>query len=171
MSLVRLAIFPNCVEAAVAVTTPRPRPLVTAVPIQLMHDCIASSASACTAVVRLLTEPDSPVNGDSSTRKFVDSSRRRSAGTRLPVSSWTISPGTSNSALTMTMLPFRSTRHVGLSICRSACRARSAFHSWTNPRMPFSTTMARIVMASVSSPIAVDRAAAPIRIQINTSTN
>lgn len=74
-----------------------------------------SMASGVTTVTDLSTSTDSPVRADSSTHKSVVSIRRRSAGTMLPVSSITASPGTSENAEIRAGLPWGSTVLIGVA--------------------------------------------------------
>ncbi len=75
-----------------------------------------------------------------------------SAGTKLPASSKTTSPGTSSLAGTETRWPLRSTWDSGAAIFFSAASASSARLSCTTPRMAFSTTISMITAASSQSP-------------------
>ncbi|MNM91185.1 hypothetical protein D3C81_1034790 [compost metagenome] len=114
-------------------------------------------ASAC-----LETGSDSPVKADSSAYRALHSSQRTSAGTRSPLSSSTISPGTSILAGIISCLPSRSTLALGAESCFSARSERSARNSCTNPSTPLSRIMATIVIASRYSPRRPDTSVAPI---------
>jgi hypothetical protein len=104
------AIAPSSVASAVATTTPRPRPLVTTDPVKAMHTRSASDTPSSTGPVRFVTGSDSPVSSDSSTCSSLVSTSRRSAGTRLPDSSRTTSPGTNSRLSISDSRPSRTTR-------------------------------------------------------------
>ncbi len=99
VSCSRPAIRPNSVAIPVATTTPVPRPYVTAVPLYAMFvRSPMDSVSSASAAVVLATGVDSPVNAASSILSAATSSSRRSAGTMVPTSRRTTSPGTSSAA-------------------------------------------------------------------------
>ena len=81
------------------------------------------------------------------------STRRTSAGTWLPVSRSTTSPGTRSRDGTVTKLPSRSTWALGAAIFLSAASASSARPSCMTPRMALRMTMAMIAAASTNSVI------------------
>jgi hypothetical protein len=144
---------------------------VTFVPIQATDPRSAIGASIATAAAVLETEDDSPLSSDSSARSAIASINRISAGTRSPVSSNTMSPRTRSRDWISRSWPSRTTRDCGASIRRKASSASSARHSCTNPKMPFSTTMARIAAASTVSPTTKEITAATTRIRISTLRN
>ena len=80
----------------VATTSPRARPWVAVVPLKAMLSRSPSALAppAANAAVCLAVVTDSPVSADSSTCNCAISINRRSAGTWLPASSNTMSPGT-----------------------------------------------------------------------------
>ncbi len=121
------AIAPSSVPAPVAYTTPVPRPLTTIVPAYPTPGRSPRPVSAATVSVDLPTGSDSPVSIDSSTSRACASTRRMSAGTRLPDSSSTTSPGTREALATSRRRPPRTTRACGwlrFVSARTACSAR-----------------------------------------------
>ena len=75
----------------------------------------------------LSTGTDSPVRGASSTRRFLTSQRRMSAGILSPDCSRTTSPGTSSSAGIIRVFPSRRAMASAESMLRIESRAFSAF--------------------------------------------
>ena len=116
--------------------------------------------------VILLAGSNSPVSAASLIRRDRASIRRMSAVTTSPASSRTRSPGTSWAAGTTLVTPARMMRADGLVIRFSASIARSARYSWTNPMIPLSATMTRMIAVSLRSPMAAVIAAAPSRTRI-----
>ena len=94
---------------------------------------------------------DSPVSADSSTSSRIVSISRRSAGTREPEVSSTMSPGTSFSLSISRTWPSRMTVARGAARDLSALIARSAFISWKNPITAFSRTTASMTPVSTQS--------------------
>jgi hypothetical protein len=126
-----VAMWPSSVRIPVATTTPRPRPAATCVPEYAMHSRSPSARSSrSTGSVCLSIGSDSPVSVASSMRRLASSTRRRSAGTTVPASRWTMSPGTSSATGTVVMRPSRVTRAEGTAMRRSAAIACSARYSW-----------------------------------------
>ena len=109
------------------------------------------------------TGTDSPVSEASSTLRFTVCTRRRSAGTKLPASSSTMSPATRSRLATTTWCPSRMTAAFGADIFFSAARACSALDSWITPTTAFRTTMNMMAIESTYSPSASDTSAATIR--------
>ncbi len=105
------------------------------------------------------------------TPRVATSRRRRSAGTMLPASSKTMSPGTSLRAGISCSAPSRRTRTMGLDICLRAAMAFSARYSWMKPSTPKRITMERMAIPSVKSPRRKERKAAAIKIRIMGSMN
>ena len=167
------ATRPSSVRAPVATTRPAARPCVTSVPLNAMFERSPSGRSpAGSAACIFSTVTDSPVRADSSTRSRATSCRRRSAGTRLPASSSTTSPGTRCSVCTTcTWPPARRTVACGAAIRCSACRARSARRSCQKPMAALSSTMIRMTAVSARSPTSPDNAAAASRTRIMKSRN
>ncbi|OMH81835.1 hypothetical protein AX774_g4702 [Zancudomyces culisetae] len=95
-------MFPNAVSNPVWHTTHVARPFTTVVPANIMFFCSCSTAFLMsTASVVLYTLSDSPVKIDCSILS-IDvsmSNTRQSAGTLSPTLNFTISPGTSSTAL------------------------------------------------------------------------
>ncbi len=168
---VRWAMRPSSVPPAVATTMPRPTPLVTTVPAWSNDDRSESGVSASTGAGPLSTATDSPVSTASSAITAIPVTIRMSAGTRIPARISTMSPGTRVVASISPVRPSRSTRQCGLSIARRASIAFSARHSWTNPRMPFMTTMTAITAASVCSSAMIETTTAPPSTAISGLTN
>jgi hypothetical protein len=140
---------PSSVESPVATTSPRARPVRTSVPANAI------------AAVCLCTGRDSPVSRDSSSVKLVAATRRRSAGTLLPDSSSTTSPGTMSPASISRAAPSRSTSARGLTRLRSASAVRSAECSWWVPMSALISTAAKMNAASDHWPSAAETSAAP----------
>ena len=160
-AMTRLVICPSSVAMPVATTTPRPVPRVMAVPLCTIEVRSAMTAFRATGATVLSTGIDSPVRVDSSQQRFAASTRRRSAVTMSPLSSRTMSPGTSASAGTMFTLPPRLTREEREPSQRSASMDLTARSSVTNPMSVLMPSTSRIATASVQSPKAPARAAAP----------
>ena len=114
------------------------------------------------AVACLSTGADSPVRADSCTCRLTDSTNRPSAGTIFPASSNTRSPRTTAAIEHSCTWPSRRTRTVGTANFFRAAMARSALHSWRNPRTALKITMARIAIASRKSPTMTEITAATI---------
>jgi len=129
-----------------------------------------TSSGRCWCVFSTVT--DSPVSADSSTRICATSCRRRSAGTRLPASSSTTSPGTRCSvATTWRWPPARITVARGAAMRCSALSAWSARHSCQKPMAALSSTISRITRVSARSPIRPDSRAAASSTRIMKSRN
>ena len=109
-SSIMTPIWPTSVRMPVAVTSSRPRPSVTVVPMKAMQDRSPSGASGSgTGSGLLLTACDSPVRAASSTCSRTASMMRPSAGTRMPAERITRSPGTSSAAGIWRSTPSRTT--------------------------------------------------------------
>jgi hypothetical protein len=154
---------PSSVAGPVVVTTPRPRPLATMVPLKAMSVRSASGASGATDAVDLSTGTDSPVSSDSSTRNELVATRRRSAGTRTPDSRSTTSPGTSSLEAISVVCPSRTTVAVGLISCIRARTDSSARRSWTKPMLALRASTAAMTVASRYSPSAMVSTPASMR--------
>ena len=171
-SFIRLATLPSSVPMPVATTTPCARPLVTVVSLYAMLMRSPSARSLpCRVAVFFSTVTDSPVRADSSTLSCAASSRRRSAGTWLPASSSTMSPGTNSLAAMGWGLPSRSTCVRDAASWRRAAMAWSARLAWVKPMAALSTTMAMMTSVSVTSPRMPDTTAAASRMMIMKSLN
>ncbi len=167
------AMWPISVFIPVAVTTPRPRPYVTSVPRYAVLRRSPKEASRSKIwSARLSTGTDSPVSDASSILRFIVSSRRTSAGTKLPASTKTMSPGTTNRDGRTIRWPPRSTCASGAAIFLSAANASSALFSCTTPIAAFRITMATIAAASTNSTISPDSLYSlnPIRKEIAAAT-
>ncbi len=143
------AIVPTSVFWPVATTTPMPRPVMTVVPAKVTFPRSPIDASASASARFFLTATDSPVSSDSSTVRLAACMRRRSAGTRIPDSRRTMSPGTMVAESTSSSFPPRLTCAVIRSrLCRRLALF-SAFHSCTSPITAFKKTTARMKPASL----------------------
>ena len=94
------------------------------------------------------TGSDSPVSAASWTRRFAPSTSLLSAGTRLPASSSTTSPGTSSLAEISRTWPSLRTFTLGAESRFRAAIALSALYSCTKPRAALSTTMTAMAIES-----------------------
>ena len=90
----------------------------------------------------------SPVKLDSSIFKLWLSNNLQSAGTYVPASNSTISPGTKSSAWISCILPSLTTFAIGGVICFKASIDFSAFASWMTPISALNTTIAIIIIES-----------------------
>ena len=145
-------MWPISVAPPVATTTPLPLPQATSVPEKAMPWRSPSGAPSAAAPVSLSTAADSPVSADSTVRRLRPCSRRRSAGTRSPGSSQTMSPGTSSPASIWWRSPPRCTVARAASMPRTAARACSALPSWMWPMSALISTTPRITPASTRLP-------------------
>src|SRR3990167_2814248 len=157
------AILPISVATPVAVTTPRPRPRVIVDPADIRACRRSIVPSSVGADAAFLTAIDSPVSRDSSHCRSALSPSWRSAGTRPPASSRTISPGTRSRASTSRGSPSRITDARGCSSLRSAAAAWPAVDSWGAPMIPLTRSTAPMNTASLMSPKASDTTAAASR--------
>ncbi len=94
---------------------------------------------------------DSPVSMDSSALNSMVLISLRSAGTRPPEASKTMSPGTTSSPLISISLPSRSTRALATTILLRARTFFSALYSWMKPTMALINKIARITPVSLYS--------------------
>jgi hypothetical protein len=124
---------PSSVRSPVATTTPRPRPVVTTVPVKAMPTRSASQVRLPGGVgAPLVTGTDSPVRSDSSTCRPLTATRRRSAGTAARLEQHDVA-GHELPAVDLPLLPSRTTRARGTTSCMRARTAPSALRSWTKP--------------------------------------
>ncbi len=142
------AILPSSVRSPVPVTTARPRPEATAVPLHTMLVWSPRPASDSIGPVPFTTAALSPVSADSAVRSAIASTTRASAAMESPSSSARRSPTTSAAVGTVRCSPSRITRAAGIDMASSAESACSARRSCTKPSTPFTRTMARMVSAS-----------------------
>ena len=102
----------------------------------------------------------SPVSAASSISSVAATKIRPSAGTRLPASTRTTSPGTSSSASISIAWPSRRTRAIVFIILASASTLASAFASWRRPITALNTVSPAsrtvVPMSSVTSAL-IDR--------------
>ena len=122
---------PISVRIPVAVTTPRPRPAPTVVPLNTMLRRSARATLPARGAVSFGTGTLSPVRAASFVRSAVASISRASAGIASPSSSRTMSPGTSPVAGISRSVPSRITRARAADIRRNAAMASAARASWT----------------------------------------
>ena len=133
--LSRSAMWPISVPMPVVVTIISPRPRVTAVFIKAMFTRSPRGTSGFViASVSLGVATLSPVRAASSISRVAVTNRRPSAGTRLPASISTMSPGTSPSDSISMAWPSRRTRLMFFIIFSSADRLASALDSPRRPR-------------------------------------
>jgi hypothetical protein len=151
---------PNWVRAPVAVTTPRPLPACTTVPISAQPVSSANGVPPGTGSVFFSTGSDSPVSTDSSHSSPDTCSSLMSAGTMSPSRRSTMSPGTSVVTSTATGWPPRmASARWWIWEC-SASAAFSARYSLTNPRPTDSARITPMITASLRSPTKYDATAA-----------
>ena len=156
----------------VPTTTPVPLPYITMEEVYAIFSLSPKGASADTSIsTSFSTGTDSPVNEASWIFRLDESISRISAGTILPSSKYTMSPGTSSLAGTMLSSPLRSTRACGELRLRKAAKASEAFFSCTTPMIALTMTIVRITMASIHSLRSPDSSAAPKRISTITSVS
>ena len=158
------AMRPTSVFMPVPVITAvhRPEVMTVAAMTMLLRSARGVSGGRRSAGA-LDTGADSPVMADSSAFRLAHSRTRASAGTRSPASSRMRSPGTSRALSTRTFLPSRTALAMGADIFRRASRAFWALSSWEMEMRALTTTMTRMMTASIQSspPLAQrDRAAA-----------
>ncbi len=110
-----------------------------------------AASPSSTEAAFLVTGSDSPVRAASSICRLAVSSRRTSAGTKLPASRKTMSPGTSSRAGTLMRCPSRRMAASGAASFFKASSACSARRSCTTPIIVFRTTIARMASASTHS--------------------
>ena len=127
---------------------PRPVPADTSVPENSIALRSPKAASGATGATPLSTGTDSPVRIASSALSPRVSNKRRSAGTRSPASTNTMSPGTNSAASMPIRRPPRSTAERGANIPRIAAMACSARPSCTKPTMAFTMTTAKMTPVS-----------------------
>jgi len=140
---------PISVCVPVPTTTPRALPERTTVPINA-HAPKAASAPR-THAATLSAGIDSPVSIASSQASPCAVKRRRSAGTISPTASVTTSPGTNSDASISHAIPSRCARAMCRTCARRSAIARTERYSLTKPRPTLSTTIARMITASVRS--------------------
>ena len=154
VSFRRLAMWPISVPMPVVVTIISARPRVTAVFMYAMQWRSPSGASALAMVSVSLGEATlSPVNAASSISSVAVTNNRPSAGTRLPASINTMSPGTIPSASISTAWPSRRTRAMFFIIFSNAARLASALDSWRRPMTALKTVSPRSTRVVFHSPV------------------
>src|SRR5487761_1967522 len=156
------AIRPNSVRVPVWVTTPSAEPWWTIVPMKAQPGRSWGEVTVI-ASTDLVTGSDSPVRTASSHCRSDTSTRRRSAGTMVPMRKTTTSPGTRSATATSTTLPSRRTWALRLIFARSDAIATSAAYSLMNPSPTLSATMTAMITPLVTSPVRAETNAAPSR--------
>ena len=149
-----VAMLPISVLIPVPVTIISPRPRVTDVFMnarQIRSPRPTSSPSI--GATSLSTGALSPVRAASSISSVAATISRPSAGTRLPASKRTMSPGTSSAASISIAAPSRRTRAMSFSIFSSAARLASAFDSCRRPRTALNTVRPMSTMVVPDSPV------------------
>ena len=124
------ATWPISVPMPVAVTTARPRPLATAVPLKAMSKRSPRATSSGRVATSLSTGSLSPVSDASATLSARASTSRASAATASPSASTSTSPGTTSVAGTRRTSPSRTTPACAAAIRARAATACSARASW-----------------------------------------
>ena len=136
-----VAMRPISVDIPVAVTTAVAVPRVTDVFWNRTFDRSPSGTSPSGSVPASFgTGALSPVSAASWVSSVAERSRRPSAGTTSPASSWRTSPGTMSTAGSRLTRPSRSTLAWGTCRLARASTLARAFSSWRDPR----TTLRRI---------------------------
>ena len=136
----------------VANTTPSPFPNTMGVDMKTsFFRSPTPIASFATKEASFKQGKDSPVNEDSLLLSEKDSRILISAGTILPSSRITMSPGTRSFASTERILPPLRTLARGEDIFFKASKAFSAFFSWTVPITALIRTTAKIMATSMNS--------------------
>jgi hypothetical protein len=146
------AILPISVAIAVAVTSARPDPCATAVPLNTMSSRSPTAAGADSVAGSLSTASLSPVSEASCTRNAFASTSRASAPTASPSASTSKSPRTSSALGTRTSRPSRSTPDVTAVILASAATAFCALSSCSKPSTALARTIAAITSESTGQP-------------------
>src|SRR5690625_913346 len=165
------AMAPIWVSIPVAVTTAEPTPSATAVPWCTMFRRSPSGTGRGSTAGPLPTARLSPVSEASCTFSLLALSTRASAPTASPSLSRRMSPRTSSAAGTVCSRPSRSTVALGAVIELNAATASSARASCTSPITAFSSSTARITMASTGAPPAPSPAQATSEMSTATSSS
>ena len=150
--LSRWAIWPISVRMPVAVTSARPLPPATAVPLNTILMRSPSATGSASVIACFSTASLSPVSEASCTRSVCACSRRASAPTASPSASSRMSPGTSELLGMRCGWPSRCTVTMISVIRASAAAAFSALLSCRKPSRAFSSTTAVMTMASTGQP-------------------
>ena len=147
-----VAMRPISVRMPVSVTTARPTPRATAVPLNTMLLRSASGAGPVSGPGDFPAASDSPVSEASCTRSAVALRSRASAPTASPSASTRTSPGTSSVDATVLSCPPRRTVDRVAVRSANAATARSARFSWMKPMTALATTISEITTASTGTP-------------------
>ena len=149
-------MWPISVSMPVAVTISSPRPRVTDVFMYAMQVRSPSGTSSPgTGSIDFPTGRLSPVSAASSISSVAARLTRPSAGTRLPASTSTTSPGTSSSASISTAWPSRRTRAIVFIICERALTLSSALDSWRRPITALKTVSPASTTVVPVSPVTI----------------
>ena len=135
-----------------AVTTARPVPCATSVPLKIMLSLSPTGAGSRNAAASLSTASLSPVRDASCSRSDVASNRRASAPTASPSPSTSKSPRTNSTLGTRRTCPSRMTAEVTAVIRAKAATASAALASCTKPKTALSRTIVAITIASTGQP-------------------
>ena len=149
----RCAMAPICVFMPVAVTTARPVPWATAVPLKTMLRWSPRDAGPCKVATSFSTASLSPVSEASCTRRVEARTSRASAPTVSPSPSTSRSPCTSSALGTRRSCPSRTTADVTAVMRASAATASWALDCCTKPKMPLRVTTAEMTRASTGQPL------------------
>mmetsp|Transcript_25277 Transcript_25277/g.79323 ORF Transcript_25277/g.79323 Transcript_25277/m.79323 type:complete len:321 (-) Transcript_25277:432-1394(-) len=154
MSRSSAKVAPNSVFMPVAVTTARPLPAVTSVPMNTMFlqsasaTAVAPSRRTSSRAGDLLFGSLSPVRLLSSVMSPALATTLASAGTKSPALSTRMSPGTTSRASTLMVTPPRRTLVRGGTRSSSAASACSLRYSCTKATVETMTTARAMLMAS-----------------------
>ena len=128
-ALSNFAMAPISVAMPVAVTTAKPVPCATAVPLNTMFNRSPSATASGSGSAFFRTASLSPVRGASSTRSDAACVNRASAPTASPSASTSRSPTTSSALLMCSRWPPRMTEDLATVIFASAATASLALAS------------------------------------------
>ncbi len=152
-----VAMRPISVSMPVPVTTARPTPRATAVPLNTMLCRSPREPSSASGVTVLVTASDSPVSEASCTCSEEALIRRASAATASPSPSTRTSPGTRSAAGIVASLPSRSTVALAAVMSARAATASAALFSCTKPMTALASTISRMTTTSIGRPPAPSR--------------
>ncbi len=154
------AMSPKRVERPVATTTPRAAPPRTLLPRKAQLLSWASGVVSGKAPARLSAGKLSPVSTASLMKRSFDSRITRSAGTRLPAESSTMSPGTISRTGNDVSAPSRSTTARGRTRDISASASFWARNSREKPTPTLAARIDRMIAASTHSRLTAEVIAA-----------
>jgi len=166
----RPAMAPISVSIPVAVTTARPTPCTTPVPLWTMLRRSPRAVSAASAAADFSVASDSPVSDASWTFSPVAARIRASAPIASPSASTRTSPITRSADGIVTSRPSRTTVEFAAVIDARAATASSARASSTNPMAALRRTMTAITIASTGTPAAPSTTQAATEMTMATSS-